>query len=367
MSTTYQAGMRISEYVLETCLGQGTFGQVWRARHHVWGNERVAIKLPTEPEFVRFLQREGLVVHGLQHPNVVRVLGLDPFADVPYLVMELVDGPALKQVLAEQPQGLDLDVAVRILRGILGGCRAAHEAGVVHRDLKPGNVLLNLAGKPLASLFVDDVKIGDFGLGASSADTLRSLVLQSASLERDVQQTAIAGTLAYMAPEIRDCGGQATPQSDLYAVGVILHELLTGTRPAGAELPGALRSEVPPALDHVFRNLYVRLERRYPNAAAALTDLDARVRSQDGATGGLTERGRDDASRVGAVARSAALHDHEQCPACDGAVGPLDQFCIHCGRQLVAQVRRCGACGAYPGPDDRFCILCGATVVPVAV
>lgn len=366
MSTTYQAGLRISEYVLEACVGQGTFGQVWRARHHVWGNDRVAIKLPTEPEFVRFLQREGLVVHGLRHPNVVRVLGLDPFADIPYLVMELVDGPALKQVLAEQPQGLDLDVAVRILRGILGGIRAAHEAGVVHRDLKPGNVLLNLAGKPLASLFVDDVKISDFGLGASSADTLRSLVLQSASLERDAQQTAIAGTLAYMAPEIRDGGGQATPQSDLYAVGVILHELLTGVRPAGAELPSALRPEMPPALDHVFRNLYVRLERRYPNATAALADLDARLRSMGGAPGSLAEH-ESAATGADASAHCAALHDHEQCPACDGAVGPLDQFCIHCGRQLVAQVRRCGTCGAYPGPDDRFCILCGATVAPVAV
>src|SRR5512135_2030419 len=103
--TKYQPGVRVSEYVLESCIGAGTFGEVWQAQHHVWKNERVAVKLPTEPEYVRYLQREGIVVHGLQHPNIIRVIGLDPYAETPYLVMELVKGPSLKQAIQEHPTG----------------------------------------------------------------------------------------------------------------------------------------------------------------------------------------------------------------------------------------------------------------------
>ena len=161
MTTKYQPGVRVSEYVLEQCVGAGTFGEVWQARHHVWENERVAVKLPTEPEYVRYLQREGVVVHGLQHPNIVRVLGLDPYADPPYLVMELVKGPSLRQVIADHPQGMPVDVALLVLRGVLRGLTAAHAAQIVHRDLKPGNVLLRLDDRPLAALALDDVKIGD--------------------------------------------------------------------------------------------------------------------------------------------------------------------------------------------------------------
>ena len=80
-------------------MGAGSFGEVWRARHHVFG-EFVAIKIPTDPKFVRNLQREGVAVHGLRHPNIVRAIDLDPYADPPYLVMEYVDGPSLRQVIA---------------------------------------------------------------------------------------------------------------------------------------------------------------------------------------------------------------------------------------------------------------------------
>src|SRR5262249_18448430 len=161
----YKSGTRVSEYLLEERIGVGSFGEVWRARHHVWENERVAIKLPTEPEYVRYLQREGVVVHGLKHPNIVRVPGLDPYGEIPYVVMELVKGPPLTHILKQHPKGLPIDVAITVLRGILSGVGYAHTNNVLHRDLKPGNVLLNLDGKPLAQLAPDDVKVVDFGLG----------------------------------------------------------------------------------------------------------------------------------------------------------------------------------------------------------
>ena len=82
-----QVGDRINNYLLEELIGHGSFGQVWRARHHVF-DEVVAIKVPTAPQYVRNLQREGVAVHGLRHPNIVRALALAPFADPPSLIME---------------------------------------------------------------------------------------------------------------------------------------------------------------------------------------------------------------------------------------------------------------------------------------
>src|SRR6185503_20688888 len=117
MSTTYQPGQRISEYLLQERIGVGSFAEVWRARHHIWESEHVAIKLPVEPEYVRYLQREGVVVHGIKHQNVVRVLGFDPYAETPYLIMELVKGPALAQVLKENGKGLPVAAVETTLRG----------------------------------------------------------------------------------------------------------------------------------------------------------------------------------------------------------------------------------------------------------
>lgn len=351
MTTKYQSGARVSEYVLEECVGAGTFGEVWQARHHVWENERVAVKLPTEPEYVRYLQREGVVVHGVRHPNIVRVIGLDPYAEIPYLVMELVKGPSLRKLLDEYRQGLPIETAVTVLRGMLRAMTAAHDANIVHRDLKPGNVLLHLNSRPLTALTVDDVKVGDFGLGFNSADTVRSMIEQSGSIARDEQSATIAGTLAYMAPEIRDGGQQPSPRSDLYSIGVILFEMLTGERPAGAELPSTLRAEAPTALDEVFRRLYARLDNRYGSAQLVLNDLDERF-------GPVRQPGPVRPKTPGRQVNPGAT----SCRACHQTIEPGDQFCTHCGMQLTKTVRRCASCGGYPGSNDNFCIFCGTAL-----
>ncbi|MGD8453528.1 MAG: serine/threonine-protein kinase [Phycisphaerae bacterium] len=347
--TKYQAGMRISEYVLENCIGSGTFGEVWQARHHVWDSEHVAVKLPTEPEYVRYLQREGVVVHGLRHANIIRVIGFDPFAENPYLVMELVRGPSLRQVIDEHPTGLSIDVTLCVLRGLLRAMEAAHAGGVLHRDLKPGNVLLDLNERPIEELTVDDVKIGDFGLGVKNAESLRSIA-QSASLAREDQ---LVGTLAYMASEVRDGDLKPDARSDLYSVGVVLFEMLTGERPAGAELPSTVRAQTPPGLDEVFRRLYARHDRRYENARAVLDDLDARLTVKRPSVVMVPPP---PPPRLGVVGKP------DYCPRCQHVVGPDDQFCTQCRYQLVPHVRRCPSCDGYPGLHDRFCIFCGAAL-----
>lgn len=351
MNTKYRPETRVSEYRLEEPLGGGTFGEVWRARHHVWDNEEVAIKLPTEPEYVRYLQQEGIVVHGLRHPNIIRVIGLDPYADPPYLVMELVRGQSLRAAIDQNARGLPIDAVTTILRGVLQAMVAAHEAGVVHRDLKPGNVLLNVDQRGLDALAVDDVKVGDFGLGFSDADTLRSIVMQSASIAREEEGPRISGTLAYMAPELRDGQQSPSPQSDLYSIGVILFELLTGERPAGAELPSALRSDTPAILDEIFNRLYARVDRRFAQATDVLRELDARI---DRKTPVATPTPAEPEVKLPPVDR-----DLHRCPQCQAITEVDDQFCTQCGVQLVEQVLRCPGCGAYPARTDRFCIACG--------
>src|SRR2546421_1905245 len=116
---------RISEYVLDQKIGAGTFGEVWRARHHVWVDQLVAIKIPTDPQYVRALQREGVAIHGLLHPNIVRAIGFDPYGDPPYLTMEYIPGKSLRDVLRER-KVLSASDAVAVMKQVLSGLAYAH-------------------------------------------------------------------------------------------------------------------------------------------------------------------------------------------------------------------------------------------------
>jgi len=339
---TLREGDRISNYLLEARVGAGSFGEVWRARHHVFP-EVVAIKIPTDTQYVRNLQREGVAIHGLRHPNIVRAIDLDPYADPPYLIMEYVDGPSLRAVIEEQGSKFPIEAAAAILRGVLHALAAAHQAGLIHRDVKPANILLSCRPDAIGSISEQAVKVADFGLGHVGGVTRESM-LQSGSLGAEDGRT-VSGTLAYMSPEQKE-GGHIDGRSDLYACGIILFEMLTGERPQGTDLPSSLRPGVPPNFDEVFRRSYTRLDRRYGSAsemAAALVP-GARVPPP------VSSEPAQPRLRNGATAR---------CPGCANPVHRDDQFCIYCGRQLVAAVPRCGACQAFVQPSDRFCIFCG--------
>lgn len=339
------ANQRISEFVLDQKVGSGAFGEVWRAHHHVWVDQLVAIKVPTDPQYVRNLQHEGSAIHGLVHPNIVRAMGFDPYADPPYLVMEYVPGTSLRPLVKDRK--LKTEDVIAIMRQVLAGIGYAHANNIIHRDIKPENILVHERALTEGFNTPGVVKVTDFGLGRAATQTAVGSIAYSGSMN-DPAAREIAGTLEYMSPEQRN-GAEVDARSDLYACGVVLYEMLTGEKPAGTDLPSDLNRAVPKNLDEAFRRSYARLDKRFGSAdefVAALAPgnapppLPVSVKPPLSAT---------------------------TCPSCKRGIEPSDQFCMHCGIQLVSQVRRCPKCGSYPDGSDRFCLFCGEALTGAGV
>jgi serine/threonine-protein kinase len=219
-------------------------------------------------QFLTRFQLEARTVARLKHPGLVAVYdqGLD--GRHPFLVMELIEGGTLRELLAERGP-MPPHAVVAVLRPVLGGLAAAHRAGLVHRDVKPENVLISDDG---------DVKIADFGLVRAVA----AAGITSASV--------ILGTAAYLSPEqVRD--GKATPQSDVYSTGIVTYELLTGRVPFTGDSALSiayqrLDNDVPPA-SAVIRGVPAQFDEfvaratardpsdRYADATEMAADLDA--------------------------------------------------------------------------------------------
>ena len=203
-----------TRYRLLSVLGEGAMATVYRARDTVLGVDR-AIKV-MRPKIVRnqearlrFLN-EARVMATLAHPNVVRVVDAQLEGDTPYLVMELVPGGSL-DLHVQHAKQIHPGLAIRLVRDLLAGLGAAHEKGVVHRDVKPQNVLLTLDGK---------AKVTDFGV-AHVSDGHHGLTRTGTSL----------GTLAYLAPEQRVDASSADHRADIFAAGATLYHLVSGREP----------------------------------------------------------------------------------------------------------------------------------------
>jgi formylglycine-generating enzyme required for sulfatase activity len=271
-------GARIGGYVLGPRIGEGGMSAVYLATDEALGR-RVALKV-LQPNLVgdagmrrRFL-REGRVARLLSHPNVVPVFDVVADGELVALVMEHVEAPTLASFAAAWRGPLPIEVAAEIADGVLAGLQAAHEQGVVHRDLKPGNVLIaSREGRYVA-------RIIDFGIARVLEGTTYTL------------SGAVLGTCRYMSPEqVR--GQPVDPRADLYAFGVVLFELLAGRPPfldphpyalmmAHASqpppAPSSLRPDLPPALEAlVLACLAKDPAARPPSAAAVREALAAAV------------------------------------------------------------------------------------------
>ncbi|MCW2957037.1 MAG: Serine/threonine protein kinase, partial [Thermoleophilia bacterium] len=257
------SGQRVGEFVLDSVVGRGAFGEVWRARHHVWADRVVAIKIPTDPAYLRELQREGFTTAQISHPNVVAAVAFDPFATPPYLAMDFVPGASLRPMIAGRK--LSVDESITILRAVLAGLAHAHAMGVVHRDVKPENILIHERAAREGYAAPGVVRLSDFGLGHSTRGGAESIAMSMSV--RSPQAAELVGTLDYMPPEQR-AGGEIDGRADLYACGVVLFEMLTGERPVGGEVPSGLNPKVPTWLDDVFRRAYARREARFASAEA---------------------------------------------------------------------------------------------------
>jgi hypothetical protein len=244
-----RAGTAVGAYQLGERIGTGGMGTVYRAVGP--DDVAVAVKLlhpdATRGELSDRLRREGEVLRRLIHPRVVRLIDVGDADGAPYLVTELVEGQDLAAILAARRPSLA--EAIGWLIDVCAGVAAAHAAGIVHRDLKPANVLIDRSGT---------AKVVDFGLALLPGDAVATLTRTDVAL----------GTINYLAPEQRRSASTVDGRADVYALGVMFYELVTGDLPLG-RFPLPSERGFPRACDAVVERALA------PDPAARFPTVDA--------------------------------------------------------------------------------------------
>ncbi len=276
-------GRLISDrYRLIAPLGEGGMATIWRAVDEQLDRE-VAVKLlrpqfSSDPGFAARFKQEARSAGGLSHPNIVSVYdyGTDGADGDQYIVMELIEGNDLSTVLRDRGT-LSVDDAVRVAIGVAGALEVAHRKGIVHRDVKPGNILITDGG---------DVKVTDFGIARAVAEA--SMTVTGTTL----------GSVHYFSPE-QARGDEVTGASDVYALAIVLFEMLTGRRPfegdsaaavalkrlnEDAPAPSSIGHPLAPGLEAILMRALARDQaQRYPDAGAFAEALRVWRRDPDAA------------------------------------------------------------------------------------
>jgi TolB-like protein/tRNA A-37 threonylcarbamoyl transferase component Bud32 len=235
-------GTKLGPYEIQSPLGAGGMGEVYRATDAKLGRD-VALKvLPAEmardPERLARFRREAKTLAQLDHPNIVTIYSVEECDSVHFLTMQLVEGQPLDRLICAG--GLPLEQIVEIAGALGDALAAAHEKGIVHRDLKPANVMVSSEGR---------VKVLDFGL----AKDINAVNADDATMTSDsrTQVGVVMGTPAYMSPE-QTSGRPLDHRTDIFSLGVLLHEMATGRRPfegtSSAELVSAILRDAPPSV-----------------------------------------------------------------------------------------------------------------------
>ena len=266
-------------YQLERCLGRGGMGLVFKARHaYLNTSHAVKVVLPdlvgNDPSLLTRFRQEAMAVAAIRHPNVVAVtdFGIAGGA-MPFLVMELITGRSLRDILAAEGR-LEPERALEIMSAVGAGVAAAHERGILHRDLKPLNIMLR-DGVPVA----EAVKVLDFGLAKIKSGEMPQSFVQA-------QTTGPMGSPYYMAPE-QWSDAEPDYHTDIYSLGVILYQMLAGDVPfKGSSAPSIMNKhltqeppafitsgvEVGPALEAVVRRALAKDPARRPASAGEFID-----------------------------------------------------------------------------------------------
>jgi serine/threonine-protein kinase len=304
-------GQNVGKYQILSNLGSGGFGTVFLARD-AWIDKKVAIKVPHRQsgDFDEQLQEPRLLA-ALDHPNIVGILTAERIDGVFFIVMEYVKGESLEAVL-DREKSLDVPRALNYAVQVLKGVEHAHQAQILHRDLRPANVLISESGA---------VKVADFGT--------------SRLLEKS-HATTVIGSPPYMAPE--QFKGRAVLASDIYSVGVLLYQMMTGTLPyfspnpaqierliaQGRCTPPRLRnSQIPKEIsDIAMKAIAPEVPERYQRASELLEDL-------------LTAADIDHkATELDDIRKRLKARDV-----------PKRGFCWHCRKPLHARADTCPFCG----------------------
>jgi serine/threonine protein kinase len=235
-------GTKVGPYEIQSPLGAGGMGEVYRATDTKLGRDIALKVLPAEmaqdPERLGRFRREAKALAQLDHPNIVTIHSVEECDGIHFLTMQLVDGQPLDRLIPKE--GLPIEKIVEIGSALADALAAAHDKGIVHRDLKPANVMVSNEGR---------VKVLDFGLAKDvRGPNLGDATLTSAS---HTQVGVVMGTPAYMSPE-QTSGRPLDHRTDIFSLGVVLHEMATGRRPfdgtSSAELVSAILRDTPPSV-----------------------------------------------------------------------------------------------------------------------
>jgi serine/threonine protein kinase len=272
-STALSPGSVIDDrYKIESYLGKGGMSVVYKAQH-LQLNRPVAFKVLQDQRLgdakaIERFRREAQAIAQIKHPNIVEIYGFGIVDEKPYMAMEFIDGFNFAQLLQDRPQGrFSIEEARPYFEQICDAVAAAHSKGVLHRDLKPGNVVLNDG----------TIKLIDFGIAKLIGDS-------SAQIQALTQTGTILGSVAYMSPESLT-GGVCDERSDIYSLGCLMYEILTGHPPFSGESPFVVIAKhvdahpsVPPELHNSFGQVILQtLEKNPANRPQTVQELKRKL------------------------------------------------------------------------------------------
>jgi serine/threonine protein kinase len=225
-------------YEIVSYVGEGGMQEVYRTKDLLLGRT-VALKAPKNPSAKKRFQRSAIMSAKVNHPNIAKTLDYFDTDERPYLIEEFIEGKDLGKILAEIFSFVDPYLAAMVLHHLAKGLAASHHAGVIHRDLKPSNVMI------ADGEFFRGVKITDFGIAKMAEEEIGDAV-EGGDESISASRTAL-GAIPYMAPEIIE--KKVEKASDIWSIGAMIYELLSGTRPFGAGLraiPAIVAAKPPP-------------------------------------------------------------------------------------------------------------------------